>query len=265
MNRTGLPRPFVALCVLIGALVGAYAVLMLISLATASTEHRTRTFAAAKTLHVEAGSGDVTVVGERRDDVRVEMAIQRGMWRGAWQPEIRTRAGGRDLRLTSECSLWAHVGVSDCGASFTIRVPRGTRVAIDAPSGDATVRNLAGSVTIDASSGDVSAADVAGPLTLGASSGDVDVFSYRGRVLDAHASSGDVTVRTLVAPRRLRADASSGDVDVAVPDATYRVAAEADSGDRTVAVRQNPDAPRRIEAHASSGDVTVVRLGDAGG
>jgi len=114
----------VALCIAIGALVGAYCVLVLVSLATASTEHRTRTFAvAARQLQIETGSADVLVVGEPRRDVRVDMEIHRGMFRNGFQPRVELSQSGRQLQLHSHCSLMAHVGVGDCGASFTAYVP----------------------------------------------------------------------------------------------------------------------------------------------
>ena len=242
----GLPRTFVALCIAVGALIGAYCVLILVSLAMASTEHRTRTFAVtARQLQIETGSADVRVVGERRRDVRVDMEIHRGMFRNGFQPRVAMRQDGRTLQLESHCSLMAHVGVGDCGASFTVYVPSGMALAVVAASGDVHVE------------------DVAGPLRVSASSGDVHVTDYRGTQLDAKADSGDVDVSTQRAPRRLRADAGSGDVDIAVPDVVYSVLVDTGSGDRSVTVREDPAAPRTIQASASSGDVKVAPLGDA--
>lgn len=126
----GLPRTFVALCVVIGALIGAYCVLIIVSLAMASTEHRSRTFAVpARQLQIETGSADVRLVGERRRDVRVDMEIHRGMFRNGFQPRVAMRQDDHQLQLDSHCSLMAHIGVGDCGASFTVYVPRGTTVA----------------------------------------------------------------------------------------------------------------------------------------
>jgi hypothetical protein len=151
----GLPRTFIALCVVIGALIGAYCVLILVSLAMASTEHRTRTFAAvpARQLQIETGSADVRVVGERRRDVRVDMEIQRGMFRNGFQPRVEMRQRGRQLQLHSHCSLMAHIGVGDCGASFTVHVPRGTTLAVSAGSGDVHVEDLAGALRVTAPPG----------------------------------------------------------------------------------------------------------------
>jgi hypothetical protein len=257
----GLPRTFIAICVALGVLVGAYTVVTLLSLTTASTEHRVRTFAAVPELRIDAGEGDVTVVGERRRDMRVEMEIQRGMWRGAWQPHVRTQHGGRRLELESHCSVWAHIGVGDCGASYTVHVPRGTRLVVDASSGDVRVAGTARPVTIDASSGDVHVDGVSARVRVTASSGDVHVADYRGVDASVQASSGDIHVRALRTPRRLRAIANSGDIDLAVPDKRYRVTVQTDSGDQSVQVRQDPDASRVIEARASSGDVSIVPLG----
>src|SRR5437868_2097788 len=180
----GLPRTFVALCVVLGALIGAYCVLVLVSLAMASTEHRSRTFAvAARQLQIETGSADVRVVGERRRDVRVDMEIQRGMFRNGFQPRVAMRRQGHELQLHSHCSLMAHVGVGDCGASFTVYVPRGTTVAVSAASGDVHADGLDRDITVAASSGDVHVEDAMGALRVTASSGDVHVAGYRGSAL----------------------------------------------------------------------------------
>jgi Putative adhesin len=242
----GLPRTFVALCIAIGALIGAYCVLILVSLAMASTAHRTRTFAVtARQLQIETGAADVQVVGERRRDMRVDMEIHRGMFRNGFQPRVALRQEGHQLQLGSHCSLMAHVGVGDCGASFTVYVPRGTTVAVRAGSGDVHVENATSA------------------LRVTASSGDVHVAGYRGRRLAVKTGSGDVHVSALRAPHRLRVDAGSGDVDVAVPNAVYSVLVDTGSGDRDVTVRQNPAAPRTIQVSTSSGDASVAPLGDA--
>ncbi|HKG39624.1 MAG TPA: DUF4097 family beta strand repeat-containing protein [Conexibacter sp.] len=241
----GLPRTFVALCIVIGALIGAYCVLILVSLATASTEHRTRTFAVpARQLQIEVGSADVRVVGEQRRDVRVDMEIQRGMFRNGFQPRVELRQSGRQLQLESHCSVMAHIGVGDCGASFTVYVPNSTVVALAASSGDVHVE------------------DARSALRVEASSGDVHVDGYRGRQLVVKTGSGDVDLSALHAPRSLRVDAGSGDVDVAVPDAAYSVLVETGSGDRNVTVRQDPAAPRTLQVKTSSGDVSVEPLSD---
>jgi hypothetical protein len=257
--KRGLPRPFIALCVLIGVIVGAYAVLTLLSVTTASTEHVRRAYQAVEELRVRVGSGDVDVIGERRRDVLVDAEIRRGMWRGAWRPRTNLRRDGVRLDATSGCSLWAQIGVSDCGASFTIRVPRGTRVLVEASSGDVTVAGVDGAVVLDASSGELRAVDLAGPLTIATSSGDIEVARHRGRRIDASSSSGDLDVETLRPPRSLDLAASSGDVTATVPDVPYRVTVATGSGDEDVSVRQDPDASRLIDVKASSGDVTVRR------
>jgi hypothetical protein len=257
-SKGGLPRPFIALCVAIGALIAAYCVLTLVSLAMASTEHRTRTFPiAAHQLHVDTGAADVRIVGERRSDVRVDMEIHRGMFRNGFQPRVEMNQRGHELQLDSHCSLMAHVGVGDCGASYTVRVPRGTTVAVKADSGDVRVENLDRDVTVDSSSGDVHVDDTTGALRVTASSGDVHVAGYRGSELAVDAHSGDVHVDSLRAPDRLRVETGSGDVHVAVPDVPYDVRVDTGAGDRHVTVRENTEAPRKIQASTSSGDVTI--------
>jgi DUF4097 and DUF4098 domain-containing protein YvlB len=260
----GLPRSFVALCVVIGVLVGVYCVLILVSLAMASTEQQTRTFAvAARQLRIETGSADVRIIGERRRDVRVDTEIHRGMFRNDFEPRVELRQGGRRLQLDSDCSLMAHVGVGGCGASFTVYVPRGTTLAVNAGSGDVHLLGAASDVTVVASSGDVHTEDVAGALRVEASSGDVHVAGNRGGTLVVRTGSGDVHVHAVRAPRRLRVDAGSGDVHAAVPDVVYGVRVDTGSGDRNVTVRQDPAAERTLRVLTSSGDASVAPLGNA--
>ncbi len=258
--KGGLPRTVVLVCIFIGLAVGVLlagsAAVIGLSIASADTDRTARTFPAAERLRIEAGGGDVTVVGERRDDVRVEAEIRHTMWREDWKPEIELR--GDALRLGNDCSMWIFVGTGECGASYTVRVPYATALAMDdGGSGDRRVVRVAGRVDVETGSGDVELLDASGPLTVDADSGDVDVDAYRGRSLVARADSGDVEVRALRAPSGLRAEADSGDVTVTVPDAAYRVSVATGSGDEDVQLTDDPRAQRTIVIRTGSGDVSL--------
>jgi DUF4097 and DUF4098 domain-containing protein YvlB len=257
--RRGLPRPFVGTCVVVAILVAAWAGLSVVSLTTRQTETTSHTYPAGGPLQLTAQSGDVTIVAQDRDDVRVD---SRARW-SLSEPDVRLRRENGRLVLDGECGFWGQVGPGSCSTNFEIYVPRGTEVEARTSSGDMRVVDLDADVRLRTSSGDVEAEGVGGQLTLDSSSGDVGVVGFRGRDVGAHTSSGDVTVRAETVPDRVDARTSSGDVTVAVPDAVYDVETNTSSGDEDVQVSQDPDARNVIEARTSSGDVAIVRLDDA--
>jgi DUF4097 and DUF4098 domain-containing protein YvlB len=258
--RRGLPRPLIAACVAIGALVAAWGGLSVVALTMRTTDTTSRTYAVAGPLEVATANGNVTIIGEDRDDVRVDA---RATW-SLKRPEVELRRDGGRVTLDGGCGgFWGHVDALGCSIDLELRVPRDHAVTARTTSGDVRAFDLAGEVTLRASSGDVRAEHVGGRLEVASSSGDIAVVGFRGDAVAARASSGDVTVRAATPPRRTAAHANSGNVTIAVPDATYAVDVRTGSGDQNVAVRQSPDAARAIEASANSGDVTVVRLDDA--
>lgn len=258
-QRRGLPRPFIAVAVLCGLAAVAYTALSFASLAAGRTERTETTTAAVDHLRIDAGSGDVTVIGEPRSDIRIVAKVRRGLW----DARQRQRLAGDRLELTTDCSFFAQLGFGgNCDTSYEVRVPLATEASVRVSSGDAMLSGLRGA-DVSASSGDVRVDDVTGPLRVRVSSGDVRVAGYRGTDAEVRASSGDVEVRAQAAPRRIDVEVSSGDVAIVVPDVAYRVEADTRSGDEDVQVRQDPGAPRVIRATTSSGDLKVARLGDA--
>jgi len=258
--RRGLPRPVVAACVAIGVVVAAWGGLSLVALTMRTTDTTIRTYAVQGPLEVSAANGDVTIIGEDRDDVRVNA---RATW-SLKRPSVALRRDGGRVVLDGSCGgFWGHVDAFGCTIDIELRVPRDRAVTARTTSGDVRVLDLAGPVAVRASSGDVRAERVAGRLDVATSSGDVGIVGFRGRAVAARASSGDVTVRAAAPPQRTVVHAASGDVTIAVPDAVYAVAVRTGSGDEHVAVRQSPDAARVIDVRTGSGDITVARLDDA--
>lgn len=77
------------------------------------------------------------------------------------------------LRLSASCSVTIS---SNCGVSYTIRVPPGVAVNANSDSGDVDARGLNATAALKLSSGDgaVSALDIsAGNVTLDSGNGDV--------------------------------------------------------------------------------------------
>jgi hypothetical protein len=259
-SRRGLPKPFVVVCIALGVVVAAWGALFFAAWSVRQSDTATRTYTGVDELRIDGGSGDVDVVAEDRDDVQV---VTHMTW-GLQKPDTAQGFDGGRLRLSGGCGFWGAFGPDTCQARFEVRVPRDLPVEVHGASGDVSGRGLAGDVYLSTGSGDVDATDVSGPLRVKASSGDVTVEGYRGRAVDADASSGDVTVRVRTVPDLLTANAASGDVTVVVPGTVaYYVEAGAASGDVNVDVDQSRDSDHVVKAHAASGDVRVARLDDA--
>jgi DUF4097 and DUF4098 domain-containing protein YvlB len=254
-----LPRPFVGICVAFAVIAAAWSGLSIVALASRHSDTSSRTYPAGEVLQLTGTSGDVTIVAEEREDIRVDA---RTSWSLA-RPDVELRREGDRLTLRGSCGFWGSVGFGGCAADFEIYVPLGTRIDARISSGDMRVAGARAATRLKTSSGDVRAEDVAAPLDVRTSSGELDVLGFAGPDVFAETSSGDVTIRAEAVPDRVTARTSSGEVTVAVPDAVYDVRAITSSGDTRVDVRQDPGAARVIEARSSSGDVDVVRLDDA--
>lgn len=264
MTRTqqqrGLSRPFVIACVAFGALVVVWAALWFAAASVQRSDSSSQVYSGVERLRVKGGSGDIVVIAEQRDDVEV---IVHRTW-ALEAPDLDQGFHDGDLTLSGGCGFWGSFGPQGCETEFELRVPADLALDVRGSSGDVTARGIAGDAYVGTSSGDVTVVDATGRLRAGASAGNVTVEGYGGSDVTAHASSGDVVVRSRTAPRRVEAVTSSGDVTVAVPgDVRYDVRTDASSGDETVEVDQSRDAGRTIDARASSGDVAVVKLDDA--
>jgi len=259
-RRRGLPKPFVVVCVALGVLVAAWGALFFAAWSVRQSDTVTQAYAGVDRLRIDGGNGDVDVVAEQRGDVEV---VTRMTW-GLEKPAAAQSFDDGTLKLSGGCGFWGAIGPDTCQTRFEVRVPRDLPVDVRGSSGDVSGRGLAADSHLRTSSGDVAAIDVSGPLRVSASSGDVTVEGYRGRQVDADASSGNVTVRVRAVPDQLTATASSGDVTVVVPGTVaYYVDAGTSSGDVNVDVDQSRDSRHVVKARASSGDVRVARLDDA--
>jgi DUF4097 and DUF4098 domain-containing protein YvlB len=255
-SRKGLPRPFVIACIALGGLVALWGALFFAAWSVRQTGSTSQVYADVETLRIDGGNGDIDVIAEDRDDVEVVTHLT---W-GLKKPQIEQGFSGGALRLSGGCGFWGSFGPEGCEAEFEVRVPRDLDVEVRGSSGDVSGHGLTGPVSLHTSSGDVEAIDLSGRLRIGSSSGDLDVENYRGREVEADASSGDVTVRALVVPRRIEAVTSSGDVTVVVPgEVAYDVETDTSSGDTSVEVDQSRGSRQFIRAKTSSGDVTVAR------
>ena len=133
-------------------------------------------------------------------------------------------------------------GGGETGANYSVRVPAGGGVEVEAEEGDVEVTGLDGDVTVRAASGDVTVRDVAGDVTVEAEQGDVTVGGMRTDTgnLELVVGSGDVTLEDLIVGT-LEANVEAGDVTLSgrfsgegrVSVGTGDITANLPSGDAT--------------------------------
>jgi DUF4097 and DUF4098 domain-containing protein YvlB len=165
---------------------------------------------------VRLNSGEVTVSGWSRNEVRVHGTSERG--------EIRVEGSASHVEIADH-TLRRRRGES----RVEISVPEGTRLTIHGHSTDVSVRGVKGEVEIatmsgdlvidnaasrvefESVSGDVQVSRVQGDLRGEAMSGEIDITDVAGEV-EVETVSGDLTLRN-VRSRYVRAETVSGSVE----------------------------------------------------
>ena len=190
----------------------------------------------ATALAVDARVGDVTIRGEERDDVDVDILKQSSSVAGDLS-KLDLAVEREDGRLTlatrydGDSSLLGGTPTMD----LTIRVPRSLRVAeIAASVGDVRVEDVTGDLEVSTSVGDSTIENVDGAVTAEASTGDVTIEGASA-VGDVSASVGDLDLAVPAIDGDTTFETSTGDIDAALsPDLDAELAAEAGVGDVTV-------------------------------
>jgi DUF4097 and DUF4098 domain-containing protein YvlB len=207
-----------------------------------------------RSLTVEAGSGDVTLVPATTGDVTIDSRVTGTLH----APAIEVRPTGARVVVSGGCS---EITFGHCSTQITISVPAGTAVNVDAASGDIHAAGLSGNADLRTSSGDVRVSDLRSfSVRLESASGDVEASNLRTSTVRARTASGDIDLQLLNAPDAADAETSSGNVTILVPPGpeSYRVDADTDSGDTKLDVSRSARAQRLLRAHTNSGNVTVT-------
>ena len=199
-------------------------------------EDRTIAIEDASALAVDARAGDVTVRGEDREDVAVDIVKQSSSVGGDLSKldmAVEREDGRLTLaaRYTGDSSLLGGTPTMD----LTVRLPRSLRVAeIAASVGDVRVEDVAGDLAVDSSTGDVTIKGVDGTVTAEASTGDVRVDGASA-VGDVSADVGDLDLAVSVIDGDTMVETSTGDIDAALsPDLDAELVVESNVGDVTV-------------------------------
>jgi len=243
----------VAIFALVGVASGAMALLGLVS-RDVETVHAT--YRGVKSVQLDTGSGDVSIVqGATGTPVRVRARITRSFS----TPERADSVSGGVLTLGADCRSW----FGDCGVDYDITVPPGTRVDADVGSGDVRLTGLRtrSPLVVLGGSGDLDLRDVSAPaVDLRVGSGNIVADLRRSPLVSVELGSGDLALALGGTPKRVRASTGSGDIELMVPAApSYRIDTDTGSGDVTAdeALVHDDRSPRLLSVSTGSGDVDL--------
>jgi DUF4097 and DUF4098 domain-containing protein YvlB len=219
------------------AIAAGLTVALLAPRAGAQTLDTTVAVRAGARLELQNISGTVEVRATRRQDVRIHVEYDRA------RIEIDASATLVQVRTVPRR------GMGD--ANYTIEVPTGTALTVNAVSSDIDVRDVCGEAELQSVSGEVRLACAQGNISVQRVSGDVTVADVRGR-LEVTSTSGDVTVNNARAD--VAAHSVSGDVELDRIEG-QDVSAETVSGDVSFGGPVREGGQYRFQSH--SGDLTI--------
>lgn len=219
------------------AIAAVVAALLLAPRAGAQTLDTTLAVRSGARLELQNISGSVQIRATRRSDVRIHVEYDRA--------RIEIEASPLSVQIRTV----PRRGMGD--AEYTIEVPVGTGLTVNAVSSDIDVRDVCGEAELQSVSGEVRLACAQGNVTVQSVSGDVTVSDVRGR-MEATAISGGLSVRNVRAD--VAAHSVSGDV-VLEGVQGQDVSAETVSGDVAFTGPIREGGRYRFQSH--SGDLTI--------
>ncbi|MEU4603020.1 DUF4097 family beta strand repeat-containing protein [Kribbella sp. NPDC023972] len=203
-------------------------------------------------LTIDASSADVEVRSGDGSEVKVERQFERNLFGS--DPKEKYEDGKLELR-DAGCGFLSF----GCDTNYILTVPKDVKVTLESSSGDLKVTGLPAGADLKSSSGSIEVHSVGGALQMESSSGDLEAQGLTATTVSTQSSSGKIDLDFTIAPQIVEAEASSGDVTIRIPSGTetYKVDTDTSSGDEAATVRSDPAATRTINAKTSSGDVTV--------
>jgi DUF4097 and DUF4098 domain-containing protein YvlB len=185
-------------------------------------------------VELEGSSGEMTVSGWNREEVRI-LATSDG---GA----LRLDATGSRIQLKD-------IGMGSDDVRYEVSVPTGTRLLLNGRSTDVNVRGTRGDVEVHTQNGDIAIAGAAN-VDVNALNGDVEVESVD--EVRVNLVAGDVRIDSARGP--IRAMAVSGDIEMHNAH-SRNVTAQTTSGE--VFYDGTIDPSGRYDFTSHSGNVTV--------
>ena len=194
-------------------------------------------------IELELGSGEVTVTGWSRDEVRLRAGAQGGqvsLRLTSVLASLRAIAGPRGRRgeVTYEVSVPANVRVlvrtsagsitaKGVGGDIEVRAATGDvtisdnggLVVAEIMSGDFVGTRLSGGARIDATSADVEILGATGEIIIDNTSGETTLNDVKSSSVQVESVSGDITFQgTIERDGRYRMTSHSGTISLGIPD-----------------------------------------------
>jgi hypothetical protein len=213
-------------------------------------------------LHVEAGSGSVTVHAVQTGTCTVEVGTDGRSRSGADGTTVRWHGDTVEVRVPRSVGFLGR----DAAVDLTITVPTGSSAELATRSGAIRTSGALSHVRTATGSGDVSVEHVTGFVRSTSGSGRIDL----GTVGEVQLRSGSGDVRIGRCAGRIEAGTGSGDVhvgeagsDVQVSSGSGDVTVRSSSGDLTVStasgdVELGGAASGHVTVKTASGDVSVT-------
>ncbi len=223
-------------------------------------------FEDGKAFYLETLAGSIKITGVEGDQVKI-VAVKnvRGTGdkarealeklnidvnEGREKLEIVTRFPGHEGFLSH--IFGGQLGRQDAWVDYTVSLPSRVRVAVDATSASADIKNIKGDMLLDLTSGDVVAEDLGGKTVVDGTSGNVELKRVKGDIV-VDNTSGEVFVEGCGG--NVEIDKTSGDVLVRNIDGHLDV-------DGTSCDVTGEDIAGFVTLNLISGDVNISRVGE---
>ena len=192
-------------------------------------------------------SGKIRVTGWDRQDVKVSATIDRGT--------LRFDANSSRVTLSVDESEdnRGHGRHNVGDARYEVSVPRGSRLILEAVSGDVTASGSQGEIEATSVSGDVDVSGGVGEVSVESVSGSVHAAQINGN-LRAESVSGDARVETVTG--NLEATSVSGNIRL-IEVKSKDVRSETVSGNITYTGSIDPGGKYSFDAHSGTIRLTI--------
>ncbi len=193
-------------------------------------------------------SGRIRVTGWDQPNVKISASIESGL--------LRFSANSSRVTLSVDDEGERRHGRHNVGeARYDVSVPRGSRLILEAVSGDITAKGSQGEIEASSVSGDVDVTDGARTVSVESVSGSAHAAQVNGN-LHAETVSGDLRAENVSG--NLQASSVSGELTLTGIQSTD-VRTESVSGDLTYTGTIEPSGRYSFESHSGSITLTIPR------
>lgn len=216
----------------------------------------TRTLKEGGAVSVRTFNGRIEVAAWDGDTVEIAGEKRAHSLEALDELKIRVEDSARGLEIEAERPDRGWKNWGGAGASFQVRVPRGSHVElVKTSNGSVDVSGAAGDIEIETSNGSIHLEDHSGAADLDTSNGRIEARGIRGR-LAAETSNGsiDADIASVSGSYPVRLDSSNGSIHLAVGEAQGGDI-EIRTSNSSITLELPSSIGARIDAKTSNGSV----------